>query len=254
MESRRIPKTLETNLMGQNSMACGVSLYHWKALGTQMSKMGSHCSFGHLKHKLWPKEGLGVKLPVWLLTRKVGNRSDLLSCKQRATYRWKALDETYNFASTSPRSEVCSQSYWAPKSQECPLARFQDSHAGVPGEKSHLDVGPVERSRVYYNGEGGSFPQVWAVVSLVCSCCPWLVLTPKVLQLCTNHFVWFVCRPCEWVSLSTLPSPIPELQHAPLPLKVLWARERASTPPSSDVFHLDSHLSCSRSWECVIDR
>jgi len=25
--------------------------------------MGSHCSFGHLKHKLWPKEGPGVKLP-----------------------------------------------------------------------------------------------------------------------------------------------------------------------------------------------
>jgi len=29
-------------------------LYHWKALRTQMSKMGSHCPFGHLKHKLWP--------------------------------------------------------------------------------------------------------------------------------------------------------------------------------------------------------
>jgi hypothetical protein len=27
-----------------------------------MSKMGSHHPFGHLKHKLWPKEGLGVKL------------------------------------------------------------------------------------------------------------------------------------------------------------------------------------------------
>jgi hypothetical protein len=46
------------------------SLYHWKALRTYMSKMGSHCSFGHLKHKLWPKEGPGVKLPIWLLTRK----------------------------------------------------------------------------------------------------------------------------------------------------------------------------------------
>jgi len=29
-----------------------------------MSKMGSHCSFGYLKHKLWPKEGLGVELSV----------------------------------------------------------------------------------------------------------------------------------------------------------------------------------------------
>jgi hypothetical protein len=29
-----------------------------------MSKMGSHCSFGYLKRKLWPKEGPGVELPV----------------------------------------------------------------------------------------------------------------------------------------------------------------------------------------------
>jgi len=29
-----------------------------------MSKMGLHDSFGYLKHKLWPKEGLGVKLPI----------------------------------------------------------------------------------------------------------------------------------------------------------------------------------------------
>jgi hypothetical protein len=39
-----------------------------------MSKMGSHCSFGHLKHKLWPKEGPGVELPgvrqFWLPTTR----------------------------------------------------------------------------------------------------------------------------------------------------------------------------------------
>ncbi len=33
--------------------------------------------------------------------------------------------------------------------------------------KCHLDVGLVERHRVYYKGEGGGFPQVRAVVSLV---------------------------------------------------------------------------------------
>ncbi len=29
-----------------------------------MSEMGSHDPFGHLKHKLWPKERSGVKLAV----------------------------------------------------------------------------------------------------------------------------------------------------------------------------------------------
>jgi len=50
-------------------------------------------------------------------------------------------------------------------------------------------VGFVERCRIYYKGEGGGFPQVWAMVSLVCQCCPWLVLAPKVFQLHTNHLV-----------------------------------------------------------------
>jgi hypothetical protein len=33
-----------------------------------MSKMGSHDPFGFLKHKLWPKKGLGVKLTIRFLT------------------------------------------------------------------------------------------------------------------------------------------------------------------------------------------
>jgi hypothetical protein len=32
--------------------------------------------------------------------------------------------------------------------------------------KCHLDVSLVERHKVYYKGEGGGFPQAWAVVSL----------------------------------------------------------------------------------------
>ncbi len=35
------------------------------------------------------------------------------------------------------------------------------------GTKCHLDVGLVKRHKVYYKGEGGGFPQVRAVVSLV---------------------------------------------------------------------------------------
>jgi hypothetical protein len=60
----------------------------------------------------------------------------------------------------APRSEVYSKSYGAPKSRDSKLARFRDFHLGVPGEKSHLDVGSVERCRVYYKGEGAGFPQV----------------------------------------------------------------------------------------------
>jgi len=93
----------------------------------------------------------------------------------------KLLTRATTLLQNSLRSEVYSQSYGAPKLRESLLAGFRDSHAGVPREKSHLDVGPMERSRVYYKGEGGGFPQVRAVVNLVCSCCPWFVLALKVL-------------------------------------------------------------------------
>ncbi len=162
-----------------------------------MSKMGLHCSFGHLKHKLWPKEGPGVKL---VKHRKKSRIDPIYLCAENVRHTvGKLLTRATTLLQTASRSEVYSQSYGAPKSRESLLARFRDSHSGVSREKSHLDVGPVERSRVYYKGEGGGFPQVQAMVSLVCPCCPWLVLAPKVLQLCTNHLVWVVCKPV-WVS------------------------------------------------------
>ncbi len=37
-----------------------------------------------------------------------------------------------------------------------------------PRTKNHLDVALVERCKVHYKGEGGGFPQVWAMVSLMC--------------------------------------------------------------------------------------
>jgi hypothetical protein len=97
------------------------------------------------------------------------------------------------------RFEVCSQSHGAPKSRESQLRQFQDSHLGVLGQKNHLDVGPMERCRIYYKGEGCGFPQVRAMVSFMCMCCSWFFLTPKMLQLRTNHLVWVLCKHV-WVS------------------------------------------------------
>jgi hypothetical protein len=60
---------------------------------------------------------------------------------------------------TSSQSEVCTQSYGAPKLRESQLWQFRT--------KCHLDVDLVERHRVYYKGEGGDFPQVRPMVNLV---------------------------------------------------------------------------------------
>ncbi len=48
-----------------------------------------------------------------------------------------------------------------------------------PGIKSHLDAGAVERRREYYMGEGGGFPRVRVVVSLVSPELPVACLSTK---------------------------------------------------------------------------
>jgi hypothetical protein len=65
-------------------------------------------------------------------------------------------------------------------------------------------------------------------VSLVSSSCPWLVLAPKVFQLCTNHLVLVLCRHV-WVSEACQFFLVPSLSFSTpfYPSKVLRAKERA---------------------------
>jgi hypothetical protein len=44
---------------------------------------------------------------------------------------------------------------------------FGSPNRDSPGTKSHLDVAFVQWCKVYYMGEGGGFPRIWAVVSQV---------------------------------------------------------------------------------------
>jgi len=56
---------------------------------------------------------------------------------------------------------------WGPKVARVPAVGISRLPLGSPGTKCHLDVAPMERHIKYYKGEGGGFPQVRAVVSLV---------------------------------------------------------------------------------------
>ncbi len=114
---------------------------------------------------------------------------------------------------------------------------------GSPETKCHLDVGLMERRRVYYKGKSGGFPQVWAVVSLVSPSCPCFVLAPKVFQLCTNHLMLVLCRPM-WVSEACQFFLVPSWSFSmPLyPSKVLQAKERALIPCSFAIFLFGIHI------------
>ncbi len=119
-----------------------------------MSKISLHCSFGHLKHKLWPKEGSGVKLPIWLLTRK-SRESTQFTCLQKAcdipleSSRWEL--------------QLCFKPHLDPRSARKVMglqSRRSPRRRDFGMKKNHLDVGSVASHRVYYKGEGGGFPQV----------------------------------------------------------------------------------------------
>ncbi len=99
--------------------------------------------------------------------RKVENRLVFLACKWHATYHWKVVDEGYNFASNLISNQRFARKVMGLQSCENPNLAISGLPLGSSGTNCHLDVGPVERHRVYYKGEGGGFPQVLIVVSLM---------------------------------------------------------------------------------------
>jgi len=166
MESRWTPGISKRDFRGQNSMACKVLYIIGKILKRKYLKWALidhldiwNTSYGQKKgqESNWQFDSRPEKVridPIYLFADNVQHTIGKLSMRATTLHQ------------TAPRSEVCSQSYGAPNSRESPLAWFRDFHVGVPGEKSHLDVGPVKRSRVYYKGEGGGFPKfgLWWVL------------------------------------------------------------------------------------------
>jgi hypothetical protein len=129
--------------------------------------MGSHEPFGHLHHKLWQKERPGVKLVVWLPTTKSRESTRpqcvQVECDTPLEISWRQLQLCLRLH-PNWRFE---QRVIVP--QSCGNLK-RDSFGflfGSPRTKSHSDVGAVEKHREYYTGEGGGFPRVRAMVSLV---------------------------------------------------------------------------------------
>ena len=85
---------------------------------------------------------------------------------------------------------------WGPKVARVPTLGISRLPFGNPETKCHLDVGLVERHIIYYKGEGGGFPQVRAMVSLVSPCLPTLV---EICDFATNKFA----TSCNYLTFTT---------------------------------------------------
>jgi hypothetical protein len=100
-------------------------------------------------------------------------------CRWRKTHHWKAFDEAYNFSLDLISIEGLHTKLWGPKVTRVPTLGILGLPNGSPGTKCQLDVGFVKRYKVYYKGEGGGFPQVQVVVSLVSLSLPVVRLSTK---------------------------------------------------------------------------
>jgi hypothetical protein len=74
---------------------------------------------------------------------------------------------------------------WARKVARVLVVRTSGLPLGSLGTKCHLDVRLMERYKKYYKGEGGGFPQVRAMVSLVSPSL--LMMSPNTKSAPTMH-------------------------------------------------------------------
>jgi hypothetical protein len=212
LESSGIPECLEFDSKAQNTSHWGVLCVIGKVLNRRYRKWPR---IGHLdifSPSYGQKKGRksNWQFDSWPL--KVGNRPLPDLRIESATRRWKDLDEGYNFGLDLVVIELYSWELWAPKVPGLQSGQFRDNF-GTPTweseKKSHLDVVLVEWRREYYMGEGGGFPQVRAVVSLVCQSARGLSQHPRVSRMWTNpRVVGFGCR-FKLDLLVPLPSLIP---------------------------------------------
>jgi hypothetical protein len=82
------------------------------------------------------------------------------------TYHWKYFNEGYNFALDIIPIGGLHTKLWGPKVVGILSLGILGLPFGSSKTKCHLDVGLVERHKIYYKGEGGGFPKSE----------PWLVL------------------------------------------------------------------------------
>jgi hypothetical protein len=108
---------------------------------------------------------------------KVKNRPDPGVCRWNATHPWKAFKESYKFALYLIPIEGLNKELRTHKVPRVQTRTVSGLPLGSPETKNHSGVGAVEKRREYYMGEGGGFPRVQAMVSLV---------SPRLPVACSN--------------------------------------------------------------------
>jgi hypothetical protein len=161
-----LPK-LQSSIVGVKILALGCSLYHWKAIEGRCRKwpLMSHLDIYNTSYG--KKKGRKSNWQFDSRPLKVGNRPNPSACRRSAIHHWKALKDSYKFAYDLISIGGLSKKLWPRKIPKVQIEIVSGLLLGSPEMKSHSNVGATKRHRVYYMGESGAFPRVWAVVSHV---------------------------------------------------------------------------------------
>jgi hypothetical protein len=108
-------RSSESDLRGQNSMAYGVLYIIEKLLKRKCLKWARIVHLNIWNVSYGQKKGRESNYQFDSRPQKVGNRLNLLSCRGHATYRWKALNESYNFTSDRTSIEGLLPMLWGSK-------------------------------------------------------------------------------------------------------------------------------------------
>jgi hypothetical protein len=158
-------------------------------------------------------------------------------CRWRATYRWKALNEGYNFSLDLTSILGLRTKLWASKVMGIPILGILGIPSESPKTKWHLGVGHVARHKVCYKGEVVVSPKskLWWVLWI--RVCPWFVRGLKCFNYALTNLLFGLCR-SMWVInlLVNLPSPHLGAPTRPSTFKMLQVKECAQTPSPSIVF------------------
>ncbi len=137
MESRWTLKISENNLTGQNSMACVVLYIIGKILELRCLKWARITHLDIWNTSYGQKKDRESNCQFDSRLEKVENRPDLLGCRQRATYRWKSLNESYNFVLDHNSIRGLLAKLWGSKVTGVPIGAILGPPLGSPGrEKS----------------------------------------------------------------------------------------------------------------------
>jgi hypothetical protein len=170
-ESAKTPKISKFDCRGQNTLHRSV-FYRCRKWAC-MSHLDIR-STSYDEKKVWESNWQFDSRPL-----KVRNRPDPGVCRWSAIDRWKALDKGYNFALDLIAIRGLYRKLCALKVAKVLAIGILGLALGSPRTKSHLDVAPMESYKVYYMGEGGGFPRVRAMMSLVSPKSPMPCLSTK---------------------------------------------------------------------------